>query len=92
MVVEIGVKTPNNETEAARVLQEFMDGAVKIPKCIGVFYWEPEVYNWWKPAVYKDKEYLSIIEGKEVDYEWNAYGMGAFKDGGYPSKVMEVFK
>ena len=92
MVVEIGVKTPDNENIAASVLQEFMDGAVKIPDCIGVFYWEPEVYGWWKPAVYKDKDYLKTIPPSYYDGEWNAYGMGAFKDGGYPSKVMEVFK
>lgn len=92
MVVEIGVKTPNNEAEATRVLQEFMDGAVEIPKCIGVFYWEPEVYGWWKPAVYKDKDYLKTIPPSYYDGEWNAYGMGAFKESGYPSKVMEVFK
>ncbi|MBR6346468.1 MAG: glycosyl hydrolase 53 family protein [Bacteroidales bacterium] len=92
MVVEIGVKTPDGEATAASVLQEFMDGAVKIPKCIGVFYWEPQVYNWWKPAIYKDKDYLKTIPPSYYEGEWNSYNMGAFADGGYPSSVMNVFK
>lgn len=80
MVSEVGVKTPDGEAAAKAVLQEFMDGVKKLPSevCAGVFYWEPEVYDWWKPAIYTSKG-------------WNAYGMGAYLSGGKPSSVMDVF-
>lgn len=80
MVSEVGVKTPDGEAAAKAVLQEFMNEVKKLPAstCAGVFYWEPEVYDWWKPAVYTSKG-------------WNAYGMGAYLTGGKPSSVMDVF-
>lgn len=80
MVSEVGVKTPDNEALAKEILQDFMNQIKKLPasKCAGVFYWEPEVYNWWKPAIYTSKG-------------WNAYGMGAYLTGGKPSSVMDVF-
>ena len=80
MVSEVGVKTPENEAAAKEVLKDFMDQLGKLPasKCAGVFYWEPEVYDWWKPAIYTSKG-------------WNAYDMGAYLSGGKPSSVMDVF-
>ena len=80
MVSEVGVKTPDNEALAKEILQDFMTQIKKLPasKCAGVFYWEPEVYDWWKPAIYTSKG-------------WNAYGMGAYLSGGKPSSVMDVF-
>ena len=80
MVSEVGVKTPDNEALAKEILQDFMDQIKKLPasKCAGVFYWEPEVYDWWKPAIYNSKG-------------WGAYGMGAYLNGGKPSSVMDVF-
>lgn len=80
MVSEVGVKTPDGEATAKAVLKEFMDAVRKLPAttCAGVFYWEPEVYDWWKPAIYSSKG-------------WNAYGMGAYLSGGRPSSVMDVF-
>ena len=80
MVSEVGVKTPDNEALAKEILKDFMDEIKKLPasKCAGVFYWEPEVYDWWKPAIYTSKG-------------WNAYGMGAYLSGGMPSSVMDVF-
>jgi len=79
MVSEIGVKTPNNEAIAKTVLQEFMTAVKGLSACAGVFYWEPEVYDWWKPSVY-------------TSMGWNAYDMGAFLSGGKPSSVMDCFK
>ena len=80
MISEVGVKTPDGEAAAKTVLKEFMDAVKKLPAptCAGVFYWEPEVYDWWKPAIYTSKG-------------WNAYGMGAYLSGGKPSSVMDVF-
>ena len=77
MVSEVGVKTPDNEAQAAQVLEEFMTAIKAVDGCAGAFYWEPEVYDWWKPAVYKT-------------LGWGAYGMGAFLSGGRPSKVIDA--
>ena len=77
IVSEVGVKTPDNETEAANILKEFMTAVKQISSCKGVFYWEPEVYDWWKPSVYSS-------------LGWNSYNMGAFLSGGRPSKVMDA--
>ena len=78
-VSEVGVKTPANETLAAEVLSDFMTAVKGVSQCKGVFYWEPEVYGGWKPAIYSS-------------LKWNAYDMGAFTADGRPSKVMEAFK
>ena len=79
MVAEVGVKTPANETLAAQVLSSFMKEIQKVGRCTGVFYWEPEVYGGWKPAVYNS-------------LGWNAYDMGAFTSDGKASSVMDAFK
>ena len=79
IVSEVGVKTPANETLAAQVLSEFMEEVKKVDRCKGVFYWEPEVYGGWKPAIY-------------TSLKWNAYDMGAFLDDGRPSAVMNAFR
>lgn len=77
IISEVGVKTPDGEAAAASVLSEFMTEVKKLSFCAGVFYWEPEVYDWWKPAVYNS-------------LGWGSYNMGAFLPGGRPSKVMEA--
>ena len=77
-VAEVGVK-PATESASAAVLQAFMDGVSKINACKGVFYWEPEVYGGWKPAVYSS-------------LGWGSYDMGAFLSDGRPSSIMNVFK
>ncbi|MBO4671293.1 MAG: glycosyl hydrolase 53 family protein [Bacteroidales bacterium] len=77
-VAEVGVK-PATESASAAVLQAFMDGVRNIPACKGVFYWEPEVYGGWKPAVYST-------------LGWGSYDMGAFRSDGRPSSIMNVFK
>ena len=77
-VSEVGVKIAT-ESASATLLKSFMDGIAGIPGCKGVFYWEPEVYGWWKPAVYSS-------------LGWNAYDMGAFTSDGRPSSIMNAFK
>ena len=89
-ISEVGVKTPANETLAAQVLSEFMTEAKKIDRCKGVFYWEPEVYDNWRPAIYRDPQLIYKYTGKKET--WNAYDMGAFKSGGMASAVMDAFK
>lgn len=79
MICEVGVKTEANETEAAQALSAFMTSAKKLDECAGVFYWEPQVYGYWKPGYY-------------TTLNWNAYDMGAFTSDGKPSKVLDAFK
>ena len=78
-VSEVGVKTGANESLAAQVLSQFMTEVKKIDRCAGVFYWEPEVYGGWKPAVYNS-------------LGWNSYDMGAFTSDGKASSVMDAFR
>jgi len=90
IVSEVGVKTLDDEAAAAAVLKEFMDGIKDLAGCAGVFYWEPEVYDWWKPAVYGDANAIYEYTGKRETWD-NAYYMGAFLSGGRPSaKVMDA--
>ena len=77
-VSEVGVKVATESVSAA-VLQSFMSGVRQIPGCKGVFYWEPEVYGSWKPAVYNS-------------LGWGSYDMGAFLPDGRPSAIMDAFK
>jgi arabinogalactan endo-1,4-beta-galactosidase len=77
-VAEVGVK-PATESASAAVLKAFMDGVRAIPACKGVFYWEPEVYGGWKPAVYST-------------LGWGSYDMGAFSSDGRPTSIMNAFK
>ncbi len=77
IVSEVGVKVKDSASPA--ILKSFVDDVRKLDACKGVFYWEPEVYGWWKPAVYSS-------------LGWNAYDMGAFTDDGRPSEIMNAFK
>ena len=90
IISEVGVKTNANETLAAQVLSEFMTEAKRIDKCAGVFYWEPEVYGGWKPAVYGNADQIQKYTGKKET--WGAYDMGAFMADGKASGVMDAFK
>lgn len=97
IISEVGVKIAvgsspyGGETEAAAVLTEFMTEVKNLPAttCAGVFYWEPEIYDWWKPAVYSDAEAMYQYTGKRETWS-NAYDMGAFLAGGKPSKIMDA--
>ena len=90
IVSEVGVKTNADEATAARVLSEFMAEVKKIDKCKGVFYWEPEVYGWWKPAIYSLPDQIEKYAGKKET--WGGYDMGAFLSDGRASSVMNAFK
>lgn len=90
IVSEIGVKTLADESKAANVLAEFMAEAKKIDKCKGVFYWEPEVYGWWKPAIYSLPDQIEKYAGERTT--WGGYDMGAFLSDGRASSVMDAFK
>ena len=68
----------SNETLAAEVMTDFMTRLTGTSACRGVFYWEPEVYGWWKPAYYNT-------------LGWNAYGKGAFTSMGRPSAALVPF-
>ncbi len=90
IVSEVGVKTPEDDAEAKRLLQAFMTGIRKVKGCAGVFYWEPETDGSWKPKVYDDKSAIYRYTGKQET--WNPYDMGAFTSSGAPTSVMEVFE
>lgn len=78
MISEVGVDPYNSD--AAKCLSEFMTQAKALSECAGVFYWEPEVYNSWRP-----KTYINT-------WNWDAYGWGAFTTNGRPSSVLDAFK
>lgn len=77
MIVETGYSA-TNETLAAQVMQDFMQKMKSVPACAGVFYWEPQLYGWWRPADY-------------VRRGWQAYGKGAFTSQGRPAAALAAF-
>ena len=86
-VSEVGVKAA--KADAAYVLKSFMDEAMKLAGCKGVFYWEPEVYGGWKPAVYSNAAEIERLTGKRET--WGAYDQGAFTAEGKPSAILDCF-
>lgn len=78
MICEIGTKQVN-EVLAAQVMNDFMNAVKSLNQCAGVFYWEPQVYGGWKPAIYDD-------------YGWDGYDMGAFTNDGKPAAALNAFK
>jgi len=78
MIAEVGVKSAD-EVEAAKALSVFLTEAKKIDQCVGAFYWEPQVYDNWKPSYY-------------IPLGWNAYDQGAFTAEGKPAQCLEAFK
>ncbi len=66
-------------TNAASMMKKMVDGCKTITVCEGIFYWEPEVYNNWKPANY-------------TTLGWNAYTKGAFDNSGKPTAVFDAYK
>lgn len=77
MVVETGFYI-EDETLAETVMADFFSKTKDLTQCAGIFYWEPEVYNWWKPSYY-------------TTIGWNAYNKGAFKSNGRPAKTLNPF-
>lgn len=79
MIAEVGVKTNDNMAVAKSVLNDFYDKVKNLQECAGVFYWEPQLYGWWKPEAYNT-------------LGWGAYNMGAFLNNGRPSDVLDCFR
>jgi len=79
MVCEVGVKSEADEALAATVLSDFVSRAKKLSDCLGIFYWEPQEYGWWKPSIYEK-------------LGWDAYNMGAFTMEGRPAAAMKAFE
>lgn len=77
MIVETGFSS-TNATTADAVMTDLMTRMKALSQCAGVFYWEPEVYNWWKPSYY-------------TTIGWNAYAKGAFTSNGRPSAALNAF-
>ncbi len=65
--------------QAAPLMKKMVDGCKAISTCEGIFYWEPEVYNNWKPANY-------------TSLGWSAYTKGAFDNSGKPTAVFDAYK
>jgi len=89
IVSEVGVMP--SKSDAASVLQSFMTELKKIDGCAGIFYWEPEVYGGWKPAVYGNAAELTRLTGTKQG-TWGGYNMGAFTSDGRPHEIMDAFK
>lgn len=77
VVSEVGMAW--DSSNAAQMMKTLVDGCKAIAACEGVFYWEPEVYNNWKPAIYET-------------LGWNAYTKGAFDKTGKPTAVFNAYK
>lgn len=78
MIVETGYSV-SNESVASDVMTDLFTKLTAEEGCTGIFYWEPEVYDWWKPAYYKT-------------LGWNAYDKSAFKWPGTPTKALDAFR
>ena len=77
LIVETGFFQSQEEL-GQQVMQDLFDRMASAGKCKGIFYWEPELYGWWKPADY-------------VRRGWNAYDRGAFTTQGRPGKMLLPF-
>ncbi|MDO4210964.1 MAG: glycosyl hydrolase 53 family protein [Bacteroidales bacterium] len=78
MIVETGVycEYVNGGKE---VMQDLFDKCRARNYIKGVFYWEPEQYNWWKPAVYNT-------------IGWNNYNMCGFLNNGRPAAILDPWQ
>ena len=77
VISEIGMAWDSDQ--AAPMMKKMVDGCKAISTCEGIFYWEPEVYNDWKPANY-------------TTLGWSAYKKGTFDKSGKPTAVFDAFK
>lgn len=76
MIAEIGTLAAQEAT-AVKVIEDMRQRIDSLPYMKGIFYWEPQVYNNWRP-----QEYLS--DG------WGAYNMGAFTSQGQPNEALKA--
>lgn len=74
MITEIGTASWDEE-KSIHCINDFRQRLDMMPGYAGAFYWEPEVYNEWKPAEY---EALG----------WGAYHMGCFTPEGQPMEAL----
>jgi arabinogalactan endo-1,4-beta-galactosidase len=79
MICEVGTKYLDDDATSA--MNDFISrlnaNSTAKNAVTGIFYWEPQVYGWWKPT------YYSTIS-------WNAYDMGAYTSKGKPSAALSV--
>ena len=75
MVVEIG--TYANDSNSVDVITDFRQRVDTMEYMKGIFYWEPQVYNDWRP-----QEYIPL--------GWGAYHMGAFTTEGQPNDALKA--
>jgi arabinogalactan endo-1,4-beta-galactosidase len=85
MVCETGI-FDSDFAAGARCLSDLMTKIGGLESCMGVFYWEPEVYGYWKPSIY---DHIPARYGGGV---WNSYNMGAFTSEGKPSEALKALK
>ena len=72
MLVETGF--PTDDPELWRTAMSDLYTRLQAGKsCAGVFYWEPQVFRWWRPGYY-------------IRNNWGAYNMGAFTWDAQPMK------
>ena len=76
VISEIGMAWNSNQAEP--MMKKMVKGCKAISTCEGVFYWEPEVYNGWRPANYET-------------LGWDAYTKGAFDNNGKPTAALNAF-
>ena len=76
MVVEIGTMA-STEEKAAEVILDFRQRVDTLDYMKGIFYWEPQVYNNWRPNEY-------------IELGWGAYNMGAFTSKGQPNNALKT--
>lgn len=60
-----------------KVMTDFVNRVSAIDSCMGIFYWEPQVYGGWRPAEY-------------IPLGWGSYPMGAFSPKGQPSPALQT--
>ena len=78
MVSEVGIKA-SDLALGKQILTDFIGKIKSSGSCSGIFYWEPEVYGGWKPAIY-------------TTLGWNSYDMGCFTAQGAPSDAFLTLK
>lgn len=78
MICEVGMDS-NRADECYSLLSGLITRSSAIEGAVGVFYWEPECYGGWKPAVYNS-------------LGWSSYGKGAFDSNGRPTHALDAFK
>lgn len=78
MIVETGVYC-EYVNGGKQVMQDLFDKCCARNYVQGIFYWEPEQWGWWKPAVYNT-------------IGWANYNMCAFLNNGRPSAILDPWQ